>query len=92
MNKDPRLFVMALFFLLSPSAFAQDDGLDTFDAAFKARQAHEKASSDMIYQNEEWKAIYYQNQQIIQLLQDIRDRLDAMKAGDGMKNTEEKKT
>jgi hypothetical protein len=52
----------------------------------KAREAHQLASSDMIYQNEEWKAIYYQNQRIIQLLKQIRDSLETIKSQGGVKN------
>ena len=72
-------FIMTVFLFLTIPAFALEDDIDTSDPGYKARQAHEKAATDMIYQNEEWKAIYYQNQQIIQLLQEIRDRLDRKK-------------
>ena len=64
------------------SASAADVAMNEFDPEGKARQAHQLAASDMIYQNEEWKAIYYQNQQIIQLLKQIRDSLDVIKSRD----------
>ena len=67
---------------------ANDEDMDSFGAEMKARQAHEKASSDMIFQNEEWKALYYQNQTIIRLLKEIRDSLDIIKARGGMKTDE----
>lgn len=56
---------------LSQSSFSQE--LDELSAEQKAREAHELASSDMIYQQEEWKALYYQNIQIINLLKEIRE-------------------
>ncbi len=65
--KTAGFLVTALLF--ATAALAMDEG----DAAEQARRAHEKASTDMIYQQEEWKALYYQNIQIIQLLKDIRD-------------------
>ncbi len=54
---------------------AVDENMGDYDAADKARRAHDLASTDMIYQQEEWKALYYQNIQIIQLLKEIRDSL-----------------
>ena len=70
------LFVMTL----AAPARAMDEEMDPFDAAEKAREAHKVAASDMIYQQEEWKALYYQNIQVIQLLKEIRDTLDAIKS------------
>ena len=68
------ILVFVLFvFTLCPVAFAMDDDTDESDAGEKARKAHQIAGSDMIYQQEEWKALYYQNIQIIQLLKEIRD-------------------
>ena len=70
-------FLFLFFFLpsilVSSIAFAMDDDTDESDAGEKARKAHQIAGSDMIYQQEEWKALYYQNIQIIQLLKEIRD-------------------
>ena len=45
-------------------------------AAEKAKQTHELASSDVIYSQEETKALYYQNLEIIDLLKQIRTLLD----------------
>ena len=64
--------------------------MNTEDAAEKARRAHELAGSDMIYQQEDFKALYYQNVQMIQLLKEIRDSLNVIKAPGESKNTEEK--
>ena len=47
------------------------------EAQKKAEEIHEIASSDVIYHNEELKALYYQNIQIIELLKDIRGLLQA---------------
>ncbi len=45
------------------------------DAARKAREIHDLATSDVIYVQDELKALYYQNLQIIELLKQIRDVL-----------------
>ena len=80
--------IVCFVLLISSAAFALDDELGSFGAEAKARQAHEKASSDMIYQSAEWTALYYQNQQIIQLLKEIRDSLNILKARDTVKDVE----
>ena len=80
--------VVTFILFVSSWAFALDDELDGFGPEMKARQAHEKASSDMIYQSAEWTALYYQNQQIIQLLKEIRDSLNVLKARDTVKDVE----
>ena len=48
---------------------------DSLSAEDKAKEVHRLASSDMIYGQEELKALYYQNTQIIDLLREIRDLL-----------------
>jgi len=45
------------------------------DAQQKAEEIHTIASSDVIYTDQELKALYYQNLQIIDLLKEIRDLL-----------------
>lgn len=82
------IFVVLLGGLSPGPAFAVDDAMGSGDAAEKARKAHEMAATDIIYQQEEWKAMYYQNIQIIQLLKEIRDSLQTMRARDT--KTEEK--
>ena len=57
--------------LLASFAFAED--ID--DAETKARAAHELAGSDVIYEQENFKALYYQNAAMIQLLKEIREEL-----------------
>jgi hypothetical protein len=66
--------------LLSVSVFAADGDFEeeyaqgsTEWAAQKARHAHDMASSDVIYQQEDLRALYYQNQVMIDLLKDMRD-------------------
>ena len=54
------------------TAFAEEPDASAED---KATQLHKLASSDVIYQQEETKALYYQNQQIIGLLKEIRELL-----------------
>ena len=81
---------LILILTVSGRAFAMDEEMNGYGDEEKARQAHEKAASDIIYQNDEWKALYYQNQQIIRLLKDIRESLDFIKVRNGMKMDEKK--
>ena len=46
------------------------------DAEEKAAEAHKLAASDVIYQEQDWKALYYQNLQIIDLLKDIKQEME----------------
>ena len=50
---------------------------DSESAEAKANGVHELATSDMVYSQEETKALYYQNIQLINLLKEIRDLLDS---------------
>ena len=84
------IFAFGFLTVFLTSAFAMEDDAEGSAAEDKARRAHEKASSDMIYQNEEWKALYYQNVRIIQLLKEIRDSIESMRSRDGAKTAEEK--
>ncbi len=79
-----------VFTMFVPVLTWAEDELDPTSAAEKARKSHELAGSDMIYQQEDFKALYYQNMQVIQLLKEIRDSLEVIKARGGMKNPEEK--
>lgn len=56
--------------------FAEGEA-DGTGAAERAQELHRLASSDVVYQDQEIKAIYYQNVQIIDLLKQIRDLLDS---------------
>ncbi len=78
-----------VFTLGMPTLTRADDNVDPNDASEKARKAHDLAGSDVIYQQEDFKALYYQNVEMIQLLKEIRDCLGVIKAH-GIKNTEEK--
>ena len=69
MRKYAALTVLTLLF--ASFAFAED--ID--DAETKARAAHELAGSDVIYEQENFKALYYQNLETIQLLKEIREEL-----------------
>ncbi len=46
----------------------------------KAKEAHDLASSDVIYQEQDFRALYFQNIQIIELLKEIRDEMKASNA------------
>lgn len=45
------------------------------DAESEAKRYHELATSDIVYTDEELKALYYQNKTIIELLRDIKKLL-----------------
>ena len=91
LSRKTLVFLSLLVLLSGVRAFAADDDMDESGPEAKARQAHQLASSDMMYQNEEWKAIYYQNQEIIQLLRQIRDTLNVIKVNDGPAAAKEEK-
>jgi hypothetical protein len=77
----------ALFFAaLTPAAFAEDDFMP---AEEKARRAHELAASDVIYEQENFKALYYQNQQIIELLKEIREEMHSLNVREAKDTTQE---
>lgn len=65
--------VLLLTFGMIGTAFAED----STSAEDRAAELHRLASSDVVYQDQEIKAIYYQNVQIIDLLKQIRDLLDS---------------
>ena len=68
----PAFAGMTLFLVVT--AFAQDDEALP-DDAMKAKRAHDMAASDVIYQQEDFRALYYQNEQMISLLKEMRDTL-----------------
>ena len=57
--------------------FAQEDAQE------RAEEIHKIASSDAIFVEEELKALYYQNVQIIELLREIRDLLQVQVVDEG---------
>ena len=72
------VFVLFVFSLMSQvfglqTSYAEDSS----SAEDKAKELHRLASSDVIYQDQEIKALYYQNLQMIDLLKQIRDLLDS---------------
>lgn len=73
MRKIFAVVVLALSLTVHSALFAAEG---SEDAEEKARQSHQLASTDMIYSQEELKAIYYENLEIIDLLKQIRDILD----------------
>ena len=48
----------------------------------KAEQSHKLAMTDMIYEPENLKALYYQNEAIIQILKEIREEMHAVNVRD----------
>ncbi len=51
---------------------------DFSSAEEKAAQAHELAMTDVVYAQEDFKALYYQNIEIISVLKEIRDEIHAV--------------
>lgn len=72
-----QVIAMGMVFGVLAMAGAQARAEDPYSAEQKAEQMHAHASSDVIYSEDEMKAIYYQNVVIIDLLKQIRDLLDA---------------
>ncbi len=66
-----------VYSLQSPMVFAE---MSFEDAESKAVEAHSLAASDVIYQQQDWKALYYQNVQMISLLKDIKGELEMLNA------------
>jgi len=61
-----------VMFLVFTCGIAIANDVAEREAAQKAAESHAKANEDMIYAQQDIKALYYQNQQIIELLKDIR--------------------
>ncbi len=74
--------------LWSPACFAQ---MSFDDAEAKAAEAHKLAASDVIYQEQDWKALYYQNLQMIGLLQDIKQELEKLNANESKDENKKEK-
>ncbi len=66
------VFVHILWVLACGLTAAQDS---EGEAEEKAREIHKRASSDVIFIDDELKALYYQNVQIISILKEIRELL-----------------
>lgn len=72
--------------LTAAAAFAQDE--DFSNPEEKARRSHELAGSDVIYEQENFKALYYQNQRIIELLEEIRNQLRSINVREAKNTTD----
>ena len=48
----------------------------------KARRSHNLSMSDVIYQQEDFRALYYQNEVIIQVLKEIREEMHSANVRD----------
>lgn len=70
-----RIMIGSVILMILMSYCAWTFAEDAEDAEKKAREIHNIATSDVIYTQEETKALYYQNVQIIDLLRQIRDLL-----------------
>ena len=58
-----------------------DDEL-SMDPEDQASRSHNLSQSDVMYQQEDFRALYYQNLEIIQLLQEIRDEMHNLNVRD----------
>ena len=56
-----------------------DENVDQTHASEKAQEAHDLSASNNIYAQEDFRALYYQNIEVIQLLKEIRDSLEVIK-------------
>ncbi len=84
--KQIRLPIFLSFFFLASAVFLAHAEDDLSSAEEKAHQSHDLAMSDVIYEQENFKALYYQNEVIIQLLKEIREEMHASNVRDA-KNT-----
>ena len=78
-----KITLLVLFLLTGAlcSAYTQKQPIDEMQFASpeeQAKHAHDLAASDMIYEHQDIKALYFQNQQIIELLQQIRDEMQSL--------------
>ena len=55
-----------------------EDEMTSSDPEDRARKAHELSMSDVMYQQEDFRALYYQNLQIIDLLKEVRDEMHSI--------------
>jgi len=68
--------IFICMFIISASGLSFSYAADSYDRAeAMATEIHKKVESDVIYTDQEIKALYYQNIQIIGLLGEIRDLL-----------------
>ena len=75
---------LAVFFLFTAlfSALPVSAEQEFLSAEEKAERSHQLAESDVMYQQEDYKALYYQNVAIIQLLKEIREEMHAINVRD----------
>ena len=75
--------VLALFFLAMPlAARAAEDNSEPLDPEEMAARSHGLAVADVMNSQEDFRALYYQNSAIIQLLKEIRDEMHALNLRD----------
>ena len=65
-------FFMLILIITAGAAIGEESYMK---AEKMATEIHNKVTTDVIYTDQEIKALYYQNIQIIQLLNDIKDLL-----------------
>jgi len=76
--------VITLFMTsLALTAKAEEDILSSPED--QARRAHDLSQSDVMYQQEDFRALYYQNLEIIALLKEIRDEMHNLNVRDAKK-------
>ncbi|MFH1645572.1 MAG: hypothetical protein ABIB11_04035 [Candidatus Omnitrophota bacterium] len=76
MLKKIKTIVLTVFFIYSTSNQIALARTVAQDPEKMAKDIHTRANSDIIYQDEEIKALYYQNIQIISLLRDIKGLME----------------
>ena len=80
MLKKAVFIIFAVHLLGAPLFAAQEEEEYATGPLDKARRAHEMAASDVIYEQQDMKALYFQNQRIIELLEEIKDEIHAVNA------------
>ena len=74
-------FAVTLLLAASPQT-AQAQGELSSNPEDLARRSHDLSMSDVMYQQEDFRALYYQNLEIIQVLKEIREELHTFNVRD----------
>ena len=69
--------LVLMLFLSGASLIARAEE-DYATSEEKAERAHRLSQSDVIYQQEDFRALYYQNEAVIRLLKEIREEMHSM--------------
>ncbi len=81
---------LAIILFLATSAIRASAEEDSISSEEKAHRSHNLSMSDVMYQQEDFRALYYQNEVMIQLLKEIRDEMRAANVRDAKEDKNDK--